>query len=471
VPCKKIECEAIPDVDLYSIYTADVKVFCPPCSETICSVEPDVDIYSLQGLLPRPLPPVVPVNNAFSNDAVYFQMDCADGEVISFSGTLPNWISLDTDNNRLIGAAGTYRSVSKLNANSEAQAALNVFGNAQETSGNLTCEPVSACPVLTYTTAVPQKSFDLVGSNDPTSGRLLASSGVNPTQTIAFYDVNATPSSLNTDVVTYPVTGANYFWASGGRWFVMNLAVQSYFRIYSKDGVYLNDIASPESPPGVARSVYHTSYDYDSGVMYSAYAASGNTHIISMSDTAILTDVNIGGSVTATTQLYYCPSPKCLFMTNSATDAIWEAFALPGGASLGTVDFGATAYSVLVACYATNTGKMYFLGYDLSDNTKHLFEVNPTTLSIDFDYHLADTIGGEKVQYNSLTGKIIVGSNYNSALTDIVIIDPLTRTIVCTISTAGFGDGQSGIAIDGKTGHCFITDPTIAGAGKIYTYV
>lgn len=112
---------------------------CRPCQSVDCVPASDYT-YDLQGLPPSPLPPVAPVAPPFSNDAVYYT--CPSGN-INFSGTLPSWITVDSTNNRLVGAAGTYRAATKTNANTEAQSAIDAFASAAITGGTLTC---SSCP-------------------------------------------------------------------------------------------------------------------------------------------------------------------------------------------------------------------------------------------------------------------------------------------------------------------------------------
>jgi len=111
---------------------------CIPCIKIDCVVEPDVNIYSLQGLPPQPLPPVIPVPAGdYSNSQVQFNPDCPEGSTLTFTGTLPSWISIDTDLNLLIGAAGIFRGNSIAEATAKAQAALNLFATTNIGNGNL----------------------------------------------------------------------------------------------------------------------------------------------------------------------------------------------------------------------------------------------------------------------------------------------------------------------------------------------
>lgn len=101
----------------------------------------DTEVYNLQGTPPQPLPPVPPAPPPppFSNDQVIYLGGCTGGAVLTYSGTLPNWITLDAVNGTIIGAAGTYRGNTKAQANATAQSALNSFAAAAVASGALTC--------------------------------------------------------------------------------------------------------------------------------------------------------------------------------------------------------------------------------------------------------------------------------------------------------------------------------------------
>lgn len=107
---------------------------CEQCKRLDCAGE---DIYALYQLQDAFIP-VVP--QVLFNQPVYFVHECPEGETLVFTGTLPSWISLDSENTRLVGAAGTYQAASTAGANALAQNALNEFGNAAVAAAELDCE-------------------------------------------------------------------------------------------------------------------------------------------------------------------------------------------------------------------------------------------------------------------------------------------------------------------------------------------
>ncbi len=131
---------------------------CRPCDDVVCVVEPDNRVYSLQGLPPLPPPPApTPVTPQFSNDTVYYDVDCGEGGP-SYSGTLPGWITIDQPNSRMVGAAGTFRADTKALANATAQNALDAFSIAALEDETITCGCFEADIVGTGTSSF---AFDL----------------------------------------------------------------------------------------------------------------------------------------------------------------------------------------------------------------------------------------------------------------------------------------------------------------------
>lgn len=74
-----------------------------------------------------------------SNVTVYFDVECGVDTTLTYSGDIPGWITIDTDNNRLVGAAGTFTAETSAEATDLAQQNLNDFANAALTAGDLTC--------------------------------------------------------------------------------------------------------------------------------------------------------------------------------------------------------------------------------------------------------------------------------------------------------------------------------------------
>lgn len=90
-----------------------------PCQKIICQVPDDLSSYSLQ--TPKAEPTVL---NPFVNDRVILVNLCPDGETPSTDSPLPSWVTLDADNNQLIGASGVFSGLTQAAANAAALTAL-----------------------------------------------------------------------------------------------------------------------------------------------------------------------------------------------------------------------------------------------------------------------------------------------------------------------------------------------------------
>ena len=113
---------------------------CNPCGEIDCVIPSDYSLYDLEDCIPGP------TTNPFVNETVYFPITpCPPGETLSFSGTLPSWITLDLIGSQFVGSAGTFSAQSTTAATLVAQTAINEFGAAQLAAGTITCQSASLC--------------------------------------------------------------------------------------------------------------------------------------------------------------------------------------------------------------------------------------------------------------------------------------------------------------------------------------
>jgi len=81
-----------------------------------------------------------------TNEQVQVAVVCPDGQNIQFTGSLPSWITIDSTNNLVIGAAGVIQGVTVEAATAQAQAQLQAWVDAETLAGNLTCvSPSNVC--------------------------------------------------------------------------------------------------------------------------------------------------------------------------------------------------------------------------------------------------------------------------------------------------------------------------------------
>jgi hypothetical protein len=105
----------------------------PNCTLLSCVNEPDYATYHLDNF-----PPVS--TQTFTNDAVFFNAQCPGVGVLTFTGSLPSWITIDFTTGLITGMAGTFAGGSLAGVNSQAQGALNNWVTQNQSSGALYCE-------------------------------------------------------------------------------------------------------------------------------------------------------------------------------------------------------------------------------------------------------------------------------------------------------------------------------------------
>jgi hypothetical protein len=126
-----------------TICIEDAASNCEPCKRLDCVGDDDYGTYLLQDRI-QPVPETV------FNQEVFFNPECGEDEVLEFSGTLPGWISIDTENNQLVGSSGTFSAPTQSEANALAQNALEAFGESA-LGTTLTCESESCGSPTTCT--------------------------------------------------------------------------------------------------------------------------------------------------------------------------------------------------------------------------------------------------------------------------------------------------------------------------------
>ena len=210
------------------------------CQAIDCVVPDDLRVYSLQGLPPQPLPPVPPPQFPFFNEAVYYNNVCSAGS-LSFTGTLPNWITLEVGNNQFVGAANTFGGLTVESATAAAQTALNQFVQANLVNGNISCECEFDTSLESNTYGISPYHDGLILPPSPGTGSYPVWDG-----SFTSYD-----SGLNAWVSIMPVTisgwGINcvgcvrlYFYECSGnvpKWRIrINYGDENYFGIWEKTG-------------------------------------------------------------------------------------------------------------------------------------------------------------------------------------------------------------------------------------------
>jgi len=167
------------------------------CQEIACDLPDPYALYTLQGS-----PPVVPVPGPtpelpFANNTTYLTNYCANGLPYFFGTNLPPWVTVDTANNQIIGAAGMFRG-----ATQEAADAAGVIGLTAAIAGlNIQCgfyntQQIVTCSDLSTQTIAAGIFFSTVSQADANA------------QAVALGNVQcANPACAGTDTGKYKITG------------------------------------------------------------------------------------------------------------------------------------------------------------------------------------------------------------------------------------------------------------------------
>jgi hypothetical protein len=113
-----------------------------PCQKIVCATPDELRQYSLEGFPPLPQPasppPDVAAKYLYVNQTIYRAV-CSN-RLLQTQGTLPSWITADSDGIGLNATAGFFVGATQAEANQNAQNAVNDFVSKGITSGTLNCD-------------------------------------------------------------------------------------------------------------------------------------------------------------------------------------------------------------------------------------------------------------------------------------------------------------------------------------------
>lgn len=387
----------------------------------------------------------------FPSDAVFYPVACPPGQILTYNGTLPSWITIDTVNSRLIGAAGTFTGTSVLDATATAQSALNAFGDAAVLAGTLFCQsPISIgciCSYATIATGAVAPQHLVVSTGATQRAMALGFDGVNGSR----YFINTSTNTLITTVTAPAILPQNPAFASSNETFwcfkadgIGNDSLDKY----DKDGNFLaNVIVSPGNNLGkdisyepITGKIYCSPFD---GVQSTVFMVDPSTNAVTSQT------VGAAGSSGPNTVL---ASPGFIYVTGISPDfdpSTFHIFSVPAFAPIGVVDLSAGGWPGGF-CYAPNTGKVYFGAYNNFTFNTEIWEVNPATGLIDFVYDLSATALSRvsSMVYDPVEGSIIAVDTSNNG----VVINPSNRTIFCAVGGIAGPNGYSDLGVDPVTG-------------------
>lgn len=276
-------------------------------------------------------------------------------------------------------------------------------------------------------------------SSDPLVNRVMVIDRGN--QFISFIN-----TSDNTVIQTVAFFG-NFAAYANGKFYITDSSVipaDSEIAVYDGDGNFITTIVIPDS-------LYDMLYSPEQDRVYASYieAATDNRIVgINPNTDLIDTNTNLGGSGGPPILMY---SPNQLFVQTSG--GVFTAYSLPAFAPGGSIDTTPGGISGAWA-YSYDAGKLYVGAYNGGTFDPEVWEVDPTTLLVDFVF----AVDNEIIVNREDDGLLLAADN-SGAVTAIKTSD---RSTLCTFTVAvGIAGGEYGIAVDAGTGNFyFIGDPT-----------
>lgn len=355
--------------------------------------------------------------------------------------TMPAWITLDSANNRLIGAAGTFTGQTQAQANATAQAALDTWANAEILAGHLFCASSISC-VAPLTTIATGTNNDLVESTDPAVRFLVSWDASN----LWFVDTN-TNTVVNTVGTAFAYNEGCY--AENVQNFCLGRTTGGGHLIdfFTTGGTLVHTLDLAPFNPGFGITTDLT-YEPNTGKIYVIGEAFANAVMLTIDpSTYAVTSTPLAVDSYAGTPMRSIPGH--VYFMDAPNENLFD-YLVPGLTLNGTIT-NTGSFSGGVA-FATNTSKLYLGAFNAITFDSEIWEVNPATESIDFVYAVASIGSPDAIFYDPTQQRLVAlevtGGNG-------VVLDPSGRTVVCTFDVSIL---NAILGLDTASGNCYITD-------------
>jgi hypothetical protein len=313
----------------------------------------------------------------YGNQVVYYT-PCSEGQNISVDADLPGWITIDTINQRLVGAANTFHGTSPTSATAGAQAILDAFGVAHASCNQ--CAPAAADTVINL-------------------------------------------ALVNIDRCTY-MPSNNTLW-------MITYSTDVLIRINLNDNTF-----TTVSIPSMSQ-ITDICYGETQDQIYVSYnVAGGVAHV-----RAVNPDGSMGLDL-ALSVIGFLGTSECNIAWDSINDRLLlaERTSTPTDDNLEIVDC-ATMTSLFVdyagsevydCCFSVSTGDFWVTTRSASGAIKR---VNPTSFAITNSAYAGRSAGSNQIYYTGAADRIVTrGPN---AFGDVALVNPQTQTSVGELGTWG----------------------------------
>jgi hypothetical protein len=385
----------------------------------------------------------------FYNTVVTTTHTCDVG-TLTFTGTVPSWISLDLNTGIITGNAGAVTSnISVSDATTQAQSQLEVWVQSVVDSGALHCVTGPSCVVDTgnsINTIAGTPDGPLDSTYDPATRRLAlvdkddgkvviidtANNVVKATITLA---------SSSTDGTLNP---SNAFSTSNKRWvFQTDSATATVTDI---DGGIIGTMAPPVG--GNFASPPHWVYSPEADKWYTFILIGGTQHICEYDPHTLTLTRNVDTGGAGANGIAYYPNNIVLVNFTGFIFATLTNFPI---STLITDKNTGNVFTARGRVAYDPVSNRLFVGQSFSNN---IVAFNASTFGVDTTITPVTSTGPfQWINYNPVTKAIICLDVFG----EVVVIDPATNTILCEILMGGSNDG-GGIGIDYSSGDVYFFD-------------
>lgn len=333
------------------------------------------------------------------------------------SGVLPDGLSLNSETGEISGTPTTEQSRT-FN--------VNMRNGEHLCTKTYTLEITQACPALQAT--INTSGVGITAAKDAAVFR-----AINPIGVSGFDLID---TSNNTIIVTDVVTpiGKKGCYSTASSRFVFT-DINGDVQTITTAGAVLAPVTPSE--PAISVPVYDTVNDRAWFCGQNGGTGEIIFFVFNPANGAIA-GVTLGIGVSIPNRVFQTPSPHRAFVRGVTGSDIIDVFDFPALAPAGTVDLSAGGFAK-GGIYASSTTKLYLTGYDpVAPFNAQMYEVNPTTLAIDFTFDLGAQASFFDIplDYNPTTDRI-----YATVEGTLVTINPTARTVVCTVNPGTVAGG------------------------------
>jgi len=293
-------------------------------------------------------------------------------------------------------------------------------------------------------------TFELAMSSNIGTRRMISTSLGGGAGTIDV--INTATGAVVTHIATAFDAGWPAFATVNNTFWVQNVNTDQ-LKKYDSNGTLLSTITPS---PG---DVFNAPMSYEPNTAKIYFTVQGANYIIyeiNPSTNAVVAGLNLGPPG-ADAAVFATPGKLFVAAAPPTGDAsVFDIYSVPGYAHIGQLPTTSVAANQQAFTYCPTNGKAYLSAVNAISGHCEIWEINPATGSVDFIYDLDPTfIKVASMAFDPVHGRIFAIDLFNGVG---VVINPVSRTIVCTIAAPIFGFPYDSLVCDPVTGIFYFAD-------------